>query len=556
MPSQHPDRHLAWVPDANSSNLAQPPSSISATGFQAGQPLPAPWLNYALHNLDQWAQFLAEGVNSTVLATSLNHSMRLIGGGQWSFAAASGALSWSDTLILSIPSAKDSDNQVPAGQAIVPPGSVAYVNVNFPFSTTADYTEGSATVTSLGYEAGIEIGMAVSGEGIPAGTTVLAVNGSSLTLSAEPTSSAEQGMLSFNSTGALTVKVAPAASLVPGPNTVVLARALETVCSIGIGSTEIWLRDQEARALSGTGYVTVQDALAGEALPAVRAVYLSRGAADGRTQGSAYLCDASAARGGQRGTCAGFVPVAIASGSSARIVRSGFLQGFSGLIPGAAYYLDPATPGAITPTRPTTTGLFVAPVGTATSPSTLLVHISAAAQLSTTFPELTVTGASTLAAVTATSVSSSSVSATGTVSANNMVSASGFKSSIYLGKSIRSAYNGGDQLLGEAILDLDTGVTQYQSRIFIPAFSGSIVGVGCSIYTGKSSTVGIKIFVNGTKTYEYNFYNVFNDKAGSFQIAKGACPFNPNDQITVSVTASLGAQYLAASATAIVEFAA
>jgi len=383
VPISKPNSYLEWVPDTASNNLAEPPVSIRAVGFQAGQPVPAPYFNYTLHSLDRWVQYLSENVNATVLATSLNHSMRLMGGGTFHFDAQTRALSWSSTLTLAIPSSADTVNQLPQGAVMLPSGSVAYANVNLPFSTTADVTAQSDTVLNLGYEAGISPGMTVTGPGIADNTTVTDLEDTTCTLSQPATASGSQVTLTFVGTGPLTVNVAPSATLVPGPNTVVLARATANACSVGIGSTEMWLRDQESRTLVAAGYVTTVTAPAGEDLGAFKAVYQSQGTADGRTQGRLYLADASAANGAQRGLCLGFVHTATASGAEAHVVRTGILDGFSGLITGSAYYLDPATPGAISTAKPMGPGQTVAPVGVAISSTALALAIGAASTVAT-----------------------------------------------------------------------------------------------------------------------------------------------------------------------------
>jgi hypothetical protein len=57
------------------------------------------------------------------------------------------------------------------------------------------------------------------------------------------------------------------------------------------------------------------------------------------------------------------------------VVFSGLLPGFTGLTPGAAYYADPANPGDITSTVPTTLGYWIIPVGVAITATQLLVRI-------------------------------------------------------------------------------------------------------------------------------------------------------------------------------------
>jgi hypothetical protein len=57
------------------------------------------------------------------------------------------------------------------------------------------------------------------------------------------------------------------------------------------------------------------------------------------------------------------------------VVMSGLLGGFTSLTPGATYYANPATPGSITATIPSTVGQWIVPVGVAVSATTLVVRI-------------------------------------------------------------------------------------------------------------------------------------------------------------------------------------
>jgi hypothetical protein len=55
------------------------------------------------------------------------------------------------------------------------------------------------------------------------------------------------------------------------------------------------------------------------------------------------------------------------------VVREGsIVTGFTGLTPGAAYYVDPTTAGAITATQPSTSGQTIYKVGQALTATTLL----------------------------------------------------------------------------------------------------------------------------------------------------------------------------------------
>lgn len=375
--------------------IAEPTAALKATGWQPGQPVPAPFLNWLFYTQDQWIQWFDQNMQSTVLATALETSMRLVGGGTWSFDTTSGTLSWTDTFNLAIPSIPDANNAVSAGSVTLAAGQVAYVTANIPFTTTGDVTQGSATVENLGYELGIVAGQSVAGTGIAAGTTVLSISGTSLELSQAATQSGTQASLTFAGQGALSVKAADSATFIPNPATVLVARSTGTACSVGVGCSEIWLRDQESRTLIAAGYVATATGTAGVALSPRTAVYLSSGTADGRTVGQVYPADSSVAQGATRSGYLGITHSAASAGGTAHIVQTGFVGGFLGLVAGATYYVDPANPGALTATKPTASGAYVVPVGVATSSSTLYVYVSPQSLNTTTFQGITVTGQST-----------------------------------------------------------------------------------------------------------------------------------------------------------------
>lgn len=496
-----PTRFLNWVPNPDSNNLAEIPPSISNVGFQPGQPLVAQYLNQAFHTLDAWTAYLDEQSNASMMATTLNHSMRLLGGGTWRFDATTRALSWSQPVTFAIPSAPDSDNRLAAGSVMLPAGAVAYVQANVPFTTNADVTSGDNTVRNLGFEGGISVGMTVTGPGIPDGTTVTAQDGQTCTLSAAPTASGDNVSVTFASTGPLSVQVAQSATLVPGPTTLILARALDVVCSVGLGSTEMWLRDQEQRSLVSLGYVTTVQALAGAALTARQPVYLSPGVADQRTQGSAYPCEASAAQGPLRGQCIGLTHTATASGQMAHVVQSGLVGGFTGLVTGASYYLDPAVVGGLTTARTNTLGETLAPVGVAISSSMLLVHIGTPQQ----------------------------VRVTGT----------GFKTLVALGNSAVNSYGGGNVLLYRAVYDPTAKTSAQMESAFVMPFDGSLVSLTADGYTSASvGTFEVDILVNGNKVVVDNTSR----NAGTFNyvrtFTKGQYKLAANDRVTVNYSTS------------------
>jgi hypothetical protein len=371
-----PTSYLDWTAGPGT-NVTAPPMELKATGWQPGMPVPAAYVNYNLWLVDQWIQFLSEGINATVLATSLDHSMRLIGGGTFSWDASTQILAWSAPLYVAVPSMADTGNTIPAGQVTLAAGSVAYVAVNLPFTTTGDLQNGSATVKNLGFESGINVGQGVTGTGIAAGTTVSAVTDTTVTLSQAATQTVSQATLTFASSGSLTVSVAASASLLPNPVTTIIARSVGSAVGVGAGTSQMWLRDKEKRALASDGYVSTLSATAGETLPALRPVYVSTGAADGsRTAGSVYSADGASVL---RSQCVGFTYTAATQGQAAPIVNAGYLTGFASLTAGSTYYLDPSAVGGITSTRPTLPGQMVAPVGVAVSTTTLLVRMGASA---------------------------------------------------------------------------------------------------------------------------------------------------------------------------------
>lgn len=74
--------------------------------------------------------------------------------------------------------------------------------------------------------------------------------------------------------------------------------------------------------------------------------------------------------------CVGFVS-ALLPLAEVRVRREGELAGFVGLVPGAVYFVDPTVPGAITNTPAGGPGTVLQEVGTAVSPTVLLVTIDA-----------------------------------------------------------------------------------------------------------------------------------------------------------------------------------
>lgn len=84
-------------------------------------------------------------------------------------------------------------------------------------------------------------------------------------------------------------------------------------------------------------------------------------------------CDSSA--GGIASRAMGLAVAAITAAASGAIQSEGVLTGFTGLTAGSRYFVDPATPGLITLTRPVGAGNTVIQVGYAKSTTALHIHI-------------------------------------------------------------------------------------------------------------------------------------------------------------------------------------
>lgn len=80
----------------------------------------------------------------------------------------------------------------------------------------------------------------------------------------------------------------------------------------------------------------------------------------------------------------GFTTASIANGASGQVQIEGVLAGFSGLTPFARYFSDPATPGGITSTPPTTTSAKYQVVGVAINSTTLALEIQPRIRLNVT----------------------------------------------------------------------------------------------------------------------------------------------------------------------------
>ena len=366
-----PSTYLNWT-DGASSKVIQPPAAFLLQGWQEEQAPPAEYTNWQIWLIDQWIQYL----DQITVGGTPDQVLRLLNGGYWSFDATSGILAWSSAFNISIPGVDDSSNQAAAGSVTIADGDVAYVELNAPLMTTGATTSGDDHITNLAFVQGITAGMAVTGSGIPSGTTVTAVGTNSVTISAACTSTQASASFTFIATTALSVQVATAETFSASVSTILIAKRSGPQVTVGINTGQMLLRDKEFKPLLGSGYFTVYNATAGQALTAGQVVYISPGSADGgRTAGAAYPLDCSSTGSPTRATFAGVVVSTVASGGSALILFNGFFSETS-LSPGSVYYADPTTPGGITATQPTGAGDQIVTVGFAVTATSLLVSSS------------------------------------------------------------------------------------------------------------------------------------------------------------------------------------
>lgn len=84
--------------------------------------------NWLFGNYNDWIEYLDQ-----LTATGVPMSgIRLIGGGNWTFDASTGAFAWSAAAFLAMPSLSDASNTIPAGSVTLADGQVAYAVANLP----------------------------------------------------------------------------------------------------------------------------------------------------------------------------------------------------------------------------------------------------------------------------------------------------------------------------------------------------------------------------------------------------------------------------------------
>ena len=367
-----PSSYINWT-SGQAQYVVQPPAGVAAIGWQDAEAPPAEYMNWLFYTLDQWVQYLDEIVEPGVP----DQAIRLINGGIYTYSVSANTLSISQDLNISFPGVPDSNNRLPAGTFTINDGEIIYVTVNTPIITQGTTGSGSNVITNLNFVGNLEIGMAVTGPGIPSSTTILGIGTSSVTISNNATSDNTNATYIFSNSGTLTAVNTPNDTFVPTFNTIIIARRVGSQCFIGVNADQMVLNDGEFKSLLGSGYFSYYSAPAGQALTQGQAVYISPGpsADQGRTAGAFYPLDTSAANQAVRGTFSGVVISNFSSGSTATVVYEGFLP-TSGLTPGQLYFSDPTTPGGIVASEPQLAGSKRVIIGFSTAANVLLVNAS------------------------------------------------------------------------------------------------------------------------------------------------------------------------------------
>lgn len=366
--ASRPSTYLDWT-DGAPAKVVQPPTNKQLQGWVAAEAPPFQYMNWLFWLTDQWIQFL----DQTLEGGSGELGVRLINGGFWTFDASADELVWSASANLSIPGIVDSDNFIPSGNVTILDGQICYLSANLPLFSNAATQSGNNIIT-VSFPGGIVTGMTITGPGIPSNTTVTGASGNQVQMSANATATSSSVLLTFSSTANLVPTVVDNDTFEPATNDLVIARRVGKVIYLGNNATQMTLQDGESKLLVGAGY-EMFTANAGAALTQGQAVYISIGGADGgRTAGSAYPADAGASFGPTRYQFVGFVLETVAMNQAATIVSGGIMGNFSGLTPGQTYWVNPATPGAITLTPPTGAHIWVIPVGIAISATQIAIN--------------------------------------------------------------------------------------------------------------------------------------------------------------------------------------
>ena len=360
-----PTSYLGWVPGGGSA-VALPPLDQCLAGWSAGEPVPAPYANWLFYTLDQWIQWIDQKGHVLRTQASTPYNRRLLASGTWSYDDSTGTFSW-PAFSIAYPGMPDNTFSATASSAVLSDGTCLYMVFPPPTLFTATSTSGSNQLTNV-FPIATIAGTSITGPGISAGTTVSSYGTTTLTLSANATSSNPNATyVTYQSGFAVIGGPSPWDTFNPSSSQVIVARRVGSAVHVGINATQIVLRNNESKYLLEEGYTSVISGTAGQNISKGQAVYLSTGSAagdTGRTAGQLYLCDTSAVALSQyRSVCAGVSTATISTGAPLTVATSGFADPVFANALGTIAYVDPASPGNYTTTKPSTAGQYVVPMG-------------------------------------------------------------------------------------------------------------------------------------------------------------------------------------------------
>lgn len=224
-----PSLYLDWT-NGSSPYVTQPPSSLQTSGWVPGEQPPPDYMNWLFWLTDSWIQWLdyeveniineASGISANNIVLTTTGNITNLSNQLTNLASITGIVEGqlivgtgipANTYVKSIVSTTVTMSQnatanltanavnfehtyatganvqvqLDALDAIIS----AIANVQYPItatttvlSTTGTTTNGSPTITSLASTSNLLVGMAVSGTGIPSGSYILSISGSSVTM--------------------------------------------------------------------------------------------------------------------------------------------------------------------------------------------------------------------------------------------------------------------------------------------------------------------------------------------------------------------------------------
>jgi hypothetical protein len=494
MPSQ-PSSFLNWVPSGSGSYIVQPPTSLQATGWMAGQAPPFQYMNWLFYITDQWIQYFA-ALNS---GASPLPNLKFLSSGTFNYVNSTGVLTWAGNINIEVAGLPDSYNQLAAGNVTLTDGEVGYVSLNLPVVAVGNTTTSSTQITGLSTIEGIQNGMQIIGSGITGGTTVVSASGTTVVMSAGASSGVSGGTIVFAFNTALTITAVANSSFFPTSTQFAIFRRIGSVVYIGINTNVMILRDGETKLFLQDGYQSIFTGTAGANLTAGQPVYIATSADTGRTAGDIYPVDAGATHGATRSLFAGIVMTSVSSAATVSVIASGITI-TTGLTAGTLYYADPATPGNITSTKPSSTGQYVVPIGIAVSSTELLVDApgsagsiaAIAAPLSYIAPTITPLTSNGTAAgyLFRTSSANATVGATYTNNGNTFTVLDTISAGLFLAVSGTGTLSGTTLTkasgTGDSTITFTTGVTQALTAIT----SSTLAPSGTPLYYKVTTVAG------------------------------------------------------------------